>query len=834
LSTIKITFDDKMYETEPGLTVIQAADRLGVFIPRFCYLEKLSPLGGCRMCLVTLKGVPKLQTACTTPAKDGMEIITRSEEIHKARKAMLEFQLAQHPLDCFYCDKATECDLQDLTYLFADIEHRYDFPPHKRGTVYENRLIERNLERCVHCERCIRVCGEIQGAHAIAATKRGRVTEMREVPGGGECQYCGHCIDVCPVGANLDRLFTYGGRPFQMEMGDSICPYCGCGCTVSLNMRDEKLVRVRPGVDTGVNKGSLCARGRFGWGFVHDPARLTRPLIRKEGKFVEAGWDETLLYVATRLEKIIKEKGPGVVGGIGSVRSTDEANYLFQRFLRTVIGSNHIDSSARLNYAAALAGWLGTKEDAREATFENVREAHRVLVIGADPLETNPILGLAIKAMQNRGGTLWIADPRVTLTTRLSNRHFPISPGAEVPLILALARAGLKDPSLSEFRDTDLAARTGLSSEDLAELAAFLEEDAAKTVILAGRGVTQAPFGATAISLLLRLAATKGASYLFTLDKNNERGSCEMGVLPDRLPGLAPLSEKARFEKAWGGRIPETPGYSAYEMLQAAREGKLSALYIMGENPLVDFPDTKFVEEALGSLDFLVVQDLFRTRTASMADVVLPAASFAEKSGSFTNLEGRVQRFPSLIPTEEGVRADARILVELSRKMGKGFALKNIASLRAEIDSLVPMNGTRRKLEVMGPSLSLPGAEMHWGPGEDPDYPYVLLLTSSLYRNGSMSNRAVGLKKAQQKACVLLNEGDAAVLKTGEGDKVMLISKYGEIQVGVKLCHEIPGGTLQMPEGFSDANPKSLLPHELDPVSRTPMARFVRVKIRKI
>jgi len=834
LSTIKITFDDQEYETEPGLTVIQAADRVGVFIPRFCYLEKLSPLGGCRMCLVALKGVPKLQTACTTPARDGMEIVTRSGEIHQARKAMLEFQLAQHPLDCFYCDKATECDLQDLTYLFADIEHRYDFPPHKRGTVYDNPLIERNLERCVHCERCIRVCSEIQGAHAVVATKRGRMTEMREVPGGGECQFCGHCIDVCPVGANLDRLFTYGGRPFQMEKGDSICPYCGCGCTVSLNMREEKLVRVRPGVDTGVNNGSLCARGRFGWGFVHDPERLTRPLIRKEGKFVEAGWDETLLYVATRFEKIIKEKGPEVIGGLGSVRSTDEANYLFQRFLRTVIGSNHIDSSARLNYAAVLAGWLGTKEQAREATFEEVRKARRVLVIGADPLETNPILGLAVKAMQNRGGTLWIADSRVTLTTRLANRHLPILPGAEVPLILALARSGLEEPALSGFSGSDVSARTGLTSKVLDEIATFLGEDAEKTVILAGRGVSQAPFGAAAVSLLLRLAAVRGISYLFALDKNNERGSCEMGVLPDRLPGLAPLSEKARFEKVWGDRIPDRPGYSAYEMLQAARERKLSALYIMGENPLVDFPDTKFVEEALGSLDFLVVQDLFLTRTASMADVVLPAAAFAEKSGSFTNLEGRVQFFPSLVPVAEGVRADARILVELSRKMGKGFALKNIAEVREEIDSLVPMNGTRRMLQTGGPEIPLPGTEMQWGAGEDPDYPSLLMLTSSLYRNGTLSNRAAGLKKAQEKAHLLMNEQDASLLKIGEGDKVMLSSKQGEIQVGVRLSHEIPAGTLQMPEGFSDANPKSLLSHALDPVSRTPMARFVRVKIRKI
>jgi len=557
-------------------------------------------------------------------------------------------------------------------------------------------------------------------------------------------------------------------------------------------------------------------------------------MIRKEGKLVEAEWDETLLHVATRLEKIIKEKGAERIGGLGSVRSTDEANYLFQRFLRTVIGSNHLDSSARLHYAAVLAGRFGSGGKAREATFEKVRQAKKVLVVGADPLQTNPILGLAVKAMQNRGGRLWVVDPRSTLTTGLADRHFRIAAGSEVPLLLSLAGKGLDESALSAFSLSDAAARTGLGAEEPAGIAAFLEEDPEQTVVIAGRGVTQAPYGGAAVSLLLKLAAVKGFSYLFTLDKNNERGCCEMGVLPDRLPGLFPLTEKERFEKAWGTRIPETPGWSAYEMLQAAKEGKLSALYIMGENPLVDFPDTKLVEDALGSLDFLVVQDLFLTRTASMADVVLPAASFAEKAGSFTNLEGRPQSFPSLIPAGEGIHADARILVELSRKMGKGFPFQNISGVREEMVDLIPMDGIRRSLPADGPAPPLPGAEMQWGPGEDPDYPCLLLLTASLYRNGTLSNRAEGLKKAQEKAHLLINEKDAERLKAVEGDKVMVESKQGEIQVGVRLTHEIPPGILQMPEGFSDANPKSLLSHELDPVTRTPQARFVCVKVRKI
>lgn len=832
---IKITFDNQEYEVEPGISVIQAADAVGIYIPRFCYLEKLSPLGGCRMCLVSITGVPKLMTACTTMVRDGMEVTTASEEIQKARKAMLEFQLAKHPLDCFYCDKAAECDLQDLTYLFGDIRRRYDFPRSKGTILYENPLIERDLNRCVHCERCVRVCKEIQGAHALSATRRGKNTEVREVPGGGECEHCGHCIDVCPVGANLDRVFTYGGRPFQMETGKTICSYCGCGCTLTVNTREGVLKRIRSGEDEGVNRGSLCARGRFGWGYVHHPDRIGRPMIKKEGKLVAVDWDEALLFTATHLEKIIRERGPGAVGGLGSARATDEANYLFQRFMRRVIGSNHIDSSARLHLTPGLIGRLSLNGDVSEATLEDVRQASGLLVVGADPVETNPILGLAVKKMAAGGGRLLVADPRVTRTSRIATREFRVRPGSEVPLVLGLGSRILKDPALSEFTGEEVVKRTGLQAGEMEEILAFLDHaDQGRTVIVCGRGVTQAPYGATAVSILLRIASARGAGYLFTVDRNNERGSCEMGVLPDRLPGLAPLSEREKFEKVWGGKIPETPGFSAYEMLHAAKEGSLAALYVMGENPTADFPDTKFVEQALNSLEFLVVQDLFMTSTASMADVVLPAKSFVEKSGRFTNLEGKVQSFVSLIPSQGAARSDGRILVELSRKMGKGFPFKELADVREEMDALVPLRNGKREIAGNGMALPAPGAEVQWGPSEDGDFPYLLMLCSSLYRNGSMSNLAAGLLKARETAGVFVHPLDAAKLKIVEGDTMVLTSRNGEIQAAAVLNDEISEGTLQMAEGFSDANPRNLLSHELDPVTKAPMARFVRVGIRKI
>ena len=831
----KIRMNDREFEVEPGLTVIQAADRVGIYIPRFCYLEKLSPLGGCRMCLISLKGIGKLQTACTTPVREDMVVITESEEIRKARRAMLEFQLLNHPLDCFYCDKATECDLQNLTYEFGDIRRRHDFPRRKGIILYENPLIERNLERCVHCERCIRACKEIQGAHALSATRRGRRTEVREVPGGGECEHCGHCIDVCPVGANLDRLFTYGGRPAQMEKGKTICAYCGCGCTLTMNTRGGKIMRVRGGTDEGVNRGSLCARGRFGWGMVHHPDRLTRPRIKKQGKLVEVDWDEALLFTATRLQKIIKEKGGAAVGGLGSARASDEANYLFQRFMRRVIGSNHIDSSARLHYTAGLIGRLSLKTEAREAALEDVRNASKVLIIGADPVETNPILGLAVKKMLWKGGIAVLADPRITRTGRIATRHIRIRPGAEVPLILGLGLEILKEPSLFRFSREEVMRICGILSPEMDEILSVLTgPETQKSVVLMGRGVLQAPFGATAVSVLLRAAAKAGASYLFTMDHNNERGSCEMGALPDRLPGLVPLSERERFEKVWGDRIPAEPGLSAYDMLHAAKEGTLNALYIMGENPMFDFPDTKFVEEGLNSLQFLVVQDLFMTRTASMADVVLPAASFAEKSGTFTNLEGSVQSFAPLISPPGDAMPDSRIIVELSRKMGKGFPFKSLSEVRDEIHALVPVQGWKRKIPVDGMDLPYPGADVKWGPADDPEFPFLLLVNSSLYRNGSMSNLAAGLVRGQDKAGVFLNPLDAEELKIEEGDKIILTSRHGEIHAEAGLCHSLSRGTIQMPEGFVNAGPKGLLSHDLDPVTRTPMGRYVQAKIRKL
>ncbi|MDX1764758.1 MAG: molybdopterin-dependent oxidoreductase, partial [bacterium] len=692
---IKIVFNGTEHEVDAGGTVIQAADALGICIPRFCYLEKLAPLGGCRMCLVALEGVPKLQTACTTPTRDGMQVVTESEEISRARKAMLEFLLVQHPLDCFYCDKASECDLQDLTYQYGTTERRFDFPKEKGTLVYENPLIERNLDRCVHCERCIRACRDIQGAHALSATGRGHHTDVREVPGGGECQFCGHCIDVCPVGANMDRLFTYGGRPFQMETADTLCPYCGVGCTLTMNTRDGKLVRVRAGTE-GVNRGSLCARGRFGWGFVHDGGRLTRPLVRKQGKLVEVDWDEALLYLATRLEKIVQEHGAQAVGGIGSPRLSDESNYLFQRFMRAVVGTNHIDSSARLHYTAGLMGRLGFNGDVREATLEDVRQAARVVIIGADPVETNPVLGLAIKKSVLRGGKMVVADPRSTLTGKLAAHHVRIHPGGELALILALGGRLLGESAVADLGEAELLQRAGIGEDDMERLVAMLTKEAGgETVILAGRGVTQGAYGATAVAMLARLAAAQGALFLLTSDRNNERGSCEMGVLPDRLPGLRPLSDKGAVETIWGKKIPDWPGLSLYDMLEAARDGKIKALYVVGEHPISDFPDSKYVEAALNSLDFLVIQDTMMTPTAAMADVVLPTVTFAEQRGSFTNMEGRVQSFVPLISIQGDGRPDGRIFVDLARKMGRQMPFQNLTDVQNEIDAVVPRDGER-------------------------------------------------------------------------------------------------------------------------------------------
>src|ERR1700675_2053694 len=633
---ISLKINDRDVQVPPGTLLIEATRRIGTEVPSFCYYPGLSLQAACRMCLVEIEKMPKLQTACTVVATEGMIVRTNTDQVRNARKGMLEFLLANHPLDCPVCDKGGECELQDMVFRYGADTSRFIEEKIHRPEEKWSELVYYDAPRCILCFRCVRVCDEGMDVKALGVGARGvHSVILPNEPGQLACEECGMCIDICPVGALTSGTYRYQTRPWEMTYVGNPCAHCSNGCKTTLSVRNNEILRANNRDHSGINGEFLCGKGRFGFDFTHHSERIRQPLIRRNGKLEPARWEDALEEVTRRLKQARDAHGPEAIGVIGSNHTTNEENYLLNRFARTTLGTNNLDHHRTADYAG-LAATLGPKAGTALASMADVYQSNATLLIGNDVTQQNPLIAWQLRtALRHRGARLFAINSRPSKIHRQAALAVDVAKGAERMAIHWLA--------------TGEGTLEGHTANDLTALKAALEKET-DVVILFGADI----HGAAIRDLVAFGSRLSGQTrYMALGDYSNSRGAADMGILPDRLPGYAPLSDKSertRFGKLWGGEIADAPGLTARAMMEAAGAGKLKALYVVGSNPVKSFGISR--PDRLGGLDFLVVHELFLTETAQRADVVLPAASSYEKDGTLTNTAGGGQKkAPPLLPT---------------------------------------------------------------------------------------------------------------------------------------------------------------------------------------
>jgi len=696
-----LTIDDQKITVRPGTTVLEAAEQLGIQIPTFCHHNRLVPVGACRMCLVEIERMRGLQTACSTQAREGMVVRTNTPEVLKARRQNLEFLLLHHPLDCPVCDKGGECELQDRVFEWGAGKSRFiEKKRHKAKAHPLSDHIILDQERCVLCRRCVRFMQEWAGDPQIDFFERGAKTLVDVFPGQPfDSLFAGNTIDLCPVGALTSRVFRFQARVWETDRVPSICIACGVGCNITLDIKNNTLRRIVPRLNREVNDQWMCDRGRFDHSFVKRQNRIKTPLVRQNGTLEPATWDEALSLVSQRLGDIAQTHGPGSVGGIGSVRVTNEANYLFQKLLRSIVGTNNVDYAERMPDTARPVGAMA-----------DLHQADSIFLLGLDLLKSAPLIEMFLRRIAIMHNVkIIVAHPQEVPLTRFG-LWLPYRPGTAEILCQGVARA-IVDTTLTSYPADhqkeweawaqattveQAAGATGASAEAIRQAAAILTEDRYGIVAYNPEeiGGPQGKANQKALRRLTAMAGSHGPFYI--AGQANTVGAMDMGIAPHRLPGPARLDDadsQQRLAQAWAVKqttMPTQPGLSEKEMLQP---GALKALYIMAAGQQ---PPGETTSQALEALDLLVVQDIFLTETARLADVVLPATSFAELDGTYTNLKGQVQRVRRALRPLGESRPDWEILAELGQRMAASekqkahWAYADPAAIMDEIARVVP------------------------------------------------------------------------------------------------------------------------------------------------
>jgi len=660
---ITFTLNGQKLSVPSGTLVIEAAKQAGIEIPSFCYYPGFALQAACRMCLVEVEKARKMATACTLVAEDGMVVHADTPAVHKARKDMLEFVLTNHPLDCPVCDKGGECELQDMTFTYGIdhsryIEEKLHYPEEKWSP-----LVYYDAPRCILCFRCVRVCDEGMDVKALGVGARGvQSVIIPNESGQLACEECGMCIDICPVGALTSGTYRYQTRPWEMKYFGTACGHCSNGCKTTLSVRNNEILRANNRDHSGINGEFLCAKGRFGYDFTTNPERIRQPLVRKNGTLEPASWEDAIEEIARRLKQAHDAHGAAAMGVIGSNHTTNEENYLLNRFARATLGTNNIDHHRTADYAG-LATALGPKAKDSMSTMAQIDSASAIVLIGNDATQQNPLVAWQIRtAVRQHAAHLYIIHAGPLKLLRQATHSVEVAAGAEGRAASWLATGS---------GDLD-----GKITGELAKLRDALAKEK-DVVILFGANIR----GAALRGLVKFGGGLSGLTrYMALGDYSNSRGAADMGMFPDRLPGYAPLSdanERSRWGKLWGKEIPAKPGMNARQMMQAALDGKLKALYVVGANPLKTF-GVKAPDKIAG-LDLLVVQDMFMTETAQRADVILPAASTYEKDGTLTNTAGEIQTVRRAVDAQ-GPRSDfdlLRILIHQLGQLGLGTAMKH-------------------------------------------------------------------------------------------------------------------------------------------------------------
>ena len=651
---VTLTVDGKKITAPAGTLLIEACKSAGIEVPSFCYYPNLSLQGACRMCLVKIEKMPKLQTACTTVVGEGMIVTSDNEEVRQARKSMVELLLGNHPLDCPVCDAGGECELQDMTFSYGAAESKYMEAKNHKEEQQWSPVVFFDRPRCILCYRCVRVCGEGMDVWALGVQNRG-VTSLiaPNKEDHLECEECGMCIDICPVGALTSGAYRYKTRPWEMKHVGTICTHCGDGCKTTLGVRRSdtgmQIVRGDNRDKSGVNNDFLCMKGRYAFDFADHTERLTQPLIRSNGTLTPTTWEEAFSVIGKRFAEIRDKDGGQTIGVVGSTRTTNEENYLLSKFARVVLKTNNVDHHRTADFPAFAAALRGKPE--ATATMREVYDAPAVLMIGNNPTEQHPLLAWQIRNnVRLHRSRLYLINSQSIKLGRQAAAFTQIPGGTE--------------GKTAAFLSGDDAAVDALVTENTNREAWIALRDKLRgepnLIIVFGSEIR----GADVATLVKFGSAISGAKFICLADYANSRGAADMGLYPDLLPGYNPVADTGKFHEEWGS-VPSTPGLTLPEMVDAAKAGKLKALYVVGANPVGRLAIDPFVF----SKSFVVVQDMFLTETAFMADVVLPAANAYEKSGTCTNTCGDLQLVKKAGEVS-GTKSDFEMIVRIADATG--------------------------------------------------------------------------------------------------------------------------------------------------------------------
>ncbi len=895
-----ITINGTKLDVREGITILQAARENGIDIPTLCYMEGVSDLGMCRICMVEAEGYDKLLAACRTKVKDGMVIETESEKLTSYRIEMLNLILANHNQDCMSCAKNGSCELQDLCNRYG-VKHsphqgsRVDIEK-KLPVLDANPYIVYDPSKCIHCQRCISVCHNI-ACNGTLVNGRSGTFHIVEAPFGQNyketgCETCGNCASVCPTGAlTLKNEALY--RNWEVQKIKTTCPHCATGCQFYLIVKDNKVVNVKP-ANGPSNHHRLCVKGRSGSiDFIHSKDRLTKPLIRdrKTGEFREASWEEAISYTAKRFMELKEKHGGDSLAGFACSRSANEDIYMVQKMVRTCFGTNNTDNCARVCHSASVTGLAKTLGSGAMTNpiHDITHDVDCILLVGSNPEEAHPVVGMQIRLAVKNGTRLIVVDPRDIGLAKSADIHLKLRPGTNVAFANGMMHVMIKEDLIDheyikehaegfeelkalveEYTPEKVGEICHIDPKMLVE-AARMYATAKKAPIIYCLGVTEHSSGTEGVMSMSNMAVLcgkigrSGCGVNPLRGQNNVQGACDMGASPTDYPGYQKVDNeevRRKFEKAWGVPLSPVPGLKATDVFPAAIEGKIKGLYICGEDPVVSDPDTHHIIKALESLDFLVVQDLFMTKTAEYADVVLPGISYAEKEGTFTNTERRVQRIRKAVTLKGDMRPDTDILIDLMNAMGYPQKYLTPAEIMDEVASVTPsFHGiSHKRLDEEGglqwpcPEKDHPGTPiMHTGhpargkallyPAEykpsqelpDEEYPFILMTGRILYHYNAaaMTGRSRGLMDIAGEGFIEVNYRDADKLGIKNGERIRVKSRRGEIDATARVGRKVSEGETWMPFHFPDSPVNMLTNAALDEFARIPEYKVCAVTLEK-